>query len=178
MATIIAMIAPIRIVPQNSGIEPNAPDEPAWSARIAVCGLQVRPNRKSVGGTCWKKRMDFEQQRKDDSERREDRDQGSADEQSVHPTLDRSACAKVPVALAEEHDARASEGDQDRSDPADRGVAALRFRDSRSERGRLRIEARFDLAIRDLPRLGKDRVALHFEVGQRLAFGRREHGLR
>ena len=48
MATIIAMIAPIRIVPQNRGIEPNAPDEPAWSARIAVCGLQDRPNRKSV----------------------------------------------------------------------------------------------------------------------------------
>ena len=58
MATIIAMIAPIRIVPQKSGMEPNAPDEPAWSARIAICGLQVRPNRKSLIGTSWKKRRD------------------------------------------------------------------------------------------------------------------------
>ena len=29
MATIIAMIAPMKIVPQNKGIAPNAPDEPA-----------------------------------------------------------------------------------------------------------------------------------------------------
>ena len=28
MATIIAMIAPMKIVPQNSGTAPNAPDEP------------------------------------------------------------------------------------------------------------------------------------------------------
>ena len=28
---------------------PKAPDEPTWSARIAVCGLHCRPNRKSIG---------------------------------------------------------------------------------------------------------------------------------
>ena len=58
MATIMAIIAPMKAVPQNSGIEPKAPDEPAWSARIAVCGLQVVPNRNSVGLTRLKKRMD------------------------------------------------------------------------------------------------------------------------
>ena len=52
----MAMIAPMKIVPQNSGTEPNAPDEPAWSARIAVCGLHSVPNRKSTGGTKSKKR--------------------------------------------------------------------------------------------------------------------------
>ena len=58
MATIIAMIAPMKIVPQNKGIEPNAPDEPAWSARIATCGLHDRPNRNSSSGTSLKKRRD------------------------------------------------------------------------------------------------------------------------
>ena len=52
----MAMIAPMNTVPQNKGIEPNAPDEPAWSARIAVCGLHCVPNRKSAGGTMLKKR--------------------------------------------------------------------------------------------------------------------------
>jgi hypothetical protein len=33
MATIMAMIAPMKAVPQNSGIEPNSPDDPAWSAQ-------------------------------------------------------------------------------------------------------------------------------------------------
>ena len=56
MATIIAMIAPMKTVPQNRGIEPNAPDDPAWSARIAVCGLHDRPKRKSPGGTNLKNR--------------------------------------------------------------------------------------------------------------------------
>ena len=56
MATIMAMIAPMNAVPQNSGIDPKAPDDPAWSARMAVCGLQVVPNRNSVGLTRLKKR--------------------------------------------------------------------------------------------------------------------------
>ena len=54
----MAMIAPMKIVPQKSGIAPNAPDEPAWSARIAVCGLQFVPNRNSAGLTIEKKRID------------------------------------------------------------------------------------------------------------------------
>ena len=36
MATIIAMIAPMKMVPQKRGIAPKAPDEPAWSARNQV----------------------------------------------------------------------------------------------------------------------------------------------
>ena len=27
-------------VPANSGTAPNEPDDPTWSARIAICGLQ------------------------------------------------------------------------------------------------------------------------------------------
>ncbi len=44
-------------VPVNSGTAPKLPDEPTWSARIAVCGLQLSPNRNSVIGTCWKNRI-------------------------------------------------------------------------------------------------------------------------
>ena len=58
MATIMAMIAPMKVVPQNKGTDPNAPDDPAWSARSAVCGLHVVPNRNSVGLTMLKKRRD------------------------------------------------------------------------------------------------------------------------
>ena len=30
--------------------------QPTWSARIAVCGLHDKPNRKSSNDTCWKNR--------------------------------------------------------------------------------------------------------------------------
>ena len=53
-ATIIAMTV-IRIVPANTGIAPNAPDAPTWSARMAVCGLHSSPNRKSIGEILVKK---------------------------------------------------------------------------------------------------------------------------
>ena len=43
-------------VPANSGTAPNAPLEPTWPSRMAVCGLQSRPNRNSAAGTAWKKR--------------------------------------------------------------------------------------------------------------------------
>ena len=43
-------------VPANSGTAPKAPDEPTWSARMAVCGLHSSPNRNSVTGTRPKKR--------------------------------------------------------------------------------------------------------------------------
>ena len=46
----------ISSVPVTSGTMPKAPDEPTWSARIAVCGLHCRPNRKSSGETFSKKR--------------------------------------------------------------------------------------------------------------------------
>ena len=43
-------------VPANSGTAPKDPDEPTWSARIAICGLHEVPNRKSIGDTMAKKR--------------------------------------------------------------------------------------------------------------------------
>jgi hypothetical protein len=43
-------------VPANSGTAPNEPDEPTWSARIAICGLQEVPNRKSMGEMIAKNR--------------------------------------------------------------------------------------------------------------------------
>ena len=55
-ATVIAMNEMSR-VPANSGMAPNAPEEPTWSSRIAIWGLQSRPNRKSVTPTWPKKRI-------------------------------------------------------------------------------------------------------------------------
>ena len=43
-------------VPANSGTAPNEPDDPTWSARIAICGLQEVPNRKSMGEMIAKNR--------------------------------------------------------------------------------------------------------------------------
>ena len=43
-------------VPANSGTAPKDPDEPTWSARMAICGLHDVPNRKSIGETMEKKR--------------------------------------------------------------------------------------------------------------------------
>jgi hypothetical protein len=44
------------VVPTKSGTAPNAPEDPTWSARMAVCGLQCRPNRNSHQGDRAKKR--------------------------------------------------------------------------------------------------------------------------
>ena len=44
-------------VPANMGTAPKLPDWPTCSARIAICGLHSRPNRNSLGGTSWKKRI-------------------------------------------------------------------------------------------------------------------------
>jgi hypothetical protein len=43
-------------VPANSGTAPKAPDEPTWSARIAICGLQLVPKTNSLTGTMPKNR--------------------------------------------------------------------------------------------------------------------------
>ena len=43
-------------VPANSGTAPNEPDDPTWSARMAICGLHDVPNRKSSGEMCEKNR--------------------------------------------------------------------------------------------------------------------------
>src|SRR5690349_7840188 len=57
MGTAIAMaMQEMSAVPANSGTAPNEPDEPTWSARIAICGLHEVPNRKSMGEMIWKKR--------------------------------------------------------------------------------------------------------------------------
>ena len=61
-------------VPVNSGTAPKAPEAPTWSVRMAICGLQSSPNRKSVTETMRKKRSEFEQQRQDDADRGEDGD--------------------------------------------------------------------------------------------------------
>ena len=52
----MAMVV-IRSVPAKRGTAPNEPEEPTWSARIAVCGLHCSPNRNSNTDTRWKKRM-------------------------------------------------------------------------------------------------------------------------
>ena len=50
-------IAEISAVPKKTGTAPKAPEEPTWSARMAIWGLQPTPNRKSVTGTTLKNRM-------------------------------------------------------------------------------------------------------------------------
>jgi len=54
-ATVIATAA-MSPVPTSSGITPNAPLDPTWSSRMAICGLQFSPNRKSNSGTASRKR--------------------------------------------------------------------------------------------------------------------------
>ena len=49
-------ITVISKVPVTSGTMPKAPDDPTWSARMAVCGLHCVPNRKSIGETFSKNR--------------------------------------------------------------------------------------------------------------------------
>ena len=58
MGTATSMAMPdIRSVPTNTGTDPNAPEEPIWSARIAIWGLHFNPNRNSHTGIFWKNRM-------------------------------------------------------------------------------------------------------------------------
>ena len=95
MATIMAMIAPMKIVPQKSGIAPNAPDEPAWSARIAVCGLQVESEQELDRRDHGEEAQRFEQQGEDDPERRQDRDQRGEQKRQHHQPLDPGAGAEI-----------------------------------------------------------------------------------
>ena len=111
------MIAPMKTVPQNSGIEPKAPDEPAWSARSAVCGLQFVPNRNSVGLTSLKKRR---------LSNSSDRTMPSVvriaisdapSEQAHQPALDAAARAEIDADAAQR---------QERRRPAQRGSRSRR----------------------------------------------------
>ena len=88
-AMVIAMIV-IRKVPANSGTAPNAPVEPTWSARMAVCGDHSRPNRNSVIGTALEETQGLEQHGENDAYRGEDGDAGAGDQegldQRLHPS--------------------------------------------------------------------------------------------
>ena len=46
-----------RSVPENTGTMPKDPSLATWSSLIAVCGLHVRPNKKSKKGIFSKKRI-------------------------------------------------------------------------------------------------------------------------
>ena len=54
MATAMAIMA-MSSVPRKTGTAPKAPAPAIWSARIAICGSQRRPKKKSAGGTSAKK---------------------------------------------------------------------------------------------------------------------------
>ena len=69
-------------VPANSGTAPKEPDEPTWSARIAICGLHDVPNRNSIGGIVREETEGFEGHRGDDADGGEHRDGRTADQ---HP---------------------------------------------------------------------------------------------
>ena len=84
----------ISSVPANNGTAPNAPDEPTWSARIAVCGLHDRPNRKSNDDTCWKNRNASKNTDKKDADRRENRDARRRNQQQLDRMLDAIARAQ------------------------------------------------------------------------------------
>ena len=126
------MIAPMKNVPQNSGIEPNAPDEPAWSARIAVCGLHSSAEQEvDASGYEPEEAQAFEHQRQEDAERRQDRDQRGREQHDHHPALDRRCARGSRGALRRSASSRSAERDEDgdtrrrsaRSAPPPRGRA-------------------------------------------------------
>ena len=120
-ATSMAMTV-IRNVPANSGTAPNAPDEPTWSARSAVCGLHCRPNRNSVIGTFWKKRIDFEQHREDDPGGGRDRDAGRQPQGDGDPALDGVAGAELARDVAQRRrqaERRQGHAGDEQRDPAE-----------------------------------------------------------
>ena len=50
-------IPEIIAVPAKTGMAPKAPEEPIWSERMDICGLQFRPNKNSFTGIILKKRI-------------------------------------------------------------------------------------------------------------------------
>ena len=70
----------ISSVPANSGTAPNAPDEPTWSARIAVCGLHCSAEQEvEYGEMLGEEAERFERHRGDDADGGEHRDGRAAD---------------------------------------------------------------------------------------------------
>ena len=82
-------------VPTTSGTMPKAPDEPTWSARIAVCGDHCRPNRKSIGETLLKKRKVSNSDREHDADGGEHGDRRTGEQNDRGEALEAIAGAEV-----------------------------------------------------------------------------------
>ena len=172
MATIMAMIAPMKIVPQNRGSTRTRPTNPPGRRAAPSAGSTSVPNRKSSDRNEPEEAQAFEQQRQDDAERRQDRDQRGRDQQAHHPALDRrcargsrgracAAGAKPAAPSASRIAASAADAARSASSAsATRGASV----------GRLRIEARSRSrrARSRALRPGSHRAACR--SGQRLAF--------
>ena len=169
----MAMIAPMKIVPQNKGTEPNAPDDPAWSARIAVCGLHWVPNRNSVGLTRLKKRkLSNSRDRTMPSVVRTAISEAPTSSPIIHSsTLVRARKSTLDPAEGER---RPADGEEDGERPAERRIFGFGQPEARSECGGFGIEARVALARGNLARFGEDRIALHGEIGKALRLRARE----
>ena len=163
----MAMIAPMKAVPQNKGTDPNAPDDPAWSARIAVCGLHVVPNRNSVGLTMPKKRSD------------------SNNSDSTMPSVVRIAISEAPTSstmIQRSTPLRARKSIRTRrmamNAPASARATAIAPPIAASRAAGLGIHCRqrrgfgvepgLDRAAGNVARFGQDGIALHVERGEGL----------
>ena len=91
-------------VPANSGTAPKDPDEPTWSARIAICGLHEVPNRKSIGDTMAKKRKASKATEATMPMRGEHRDRRAADEHPFDDAFHAIARAQLGGDARADHD--------------------------------------------------------------------------
>ena len=91
-------------VPANSGTAPKEPDDPTWSARIAICGLHEVPNRKSMGEIMREEAEGFEGHRGDDADGGEHRDRRTADQQPFDDAFDAIARAQLGRDARADHD--------------------------------------------------------------------------
>ena len=78
---------------------PKAPCPATWSARMAICGSQRRPNRNSVNGTLVKNWKASNTRENDDAERDEDREKRRKHHEQRDGQLDTMPC---PVARSDD----------------------------------------------------------------------------
>jgi hypothetical protein len=136
---------------------------------MAVCGLQVRPNRNSVQKFCHrdfaKKADRLEQDRQHDTDRGENRDTGSGDEQIQNNLL-------YPV-TGTKLGANAPQGDRS----AEAGKTQRQHRKHLAARRNVFIEAIGSIAHNRID-LAADRVAGRQVLDEQVEFARRHRSLR
>ncbi len=116
----------------------------------------------------------FEHQRQDDPEGRQDRDQRGRQQGAHHPPFDAGSSPEVQP-RSTHSEPRRGDRDHNRDRATDRRILRLGIRVAARDRRRLRVEPCLPLSARNFPGFDKDGVALHVELGKRLALGTRKH---